>query len=96
MYHRCTRQPRQAYYSLVLQSMARHIHDYVSHAKEVLRRQRLREEVRHVVRCRYEGHAKLVILHALANEEVPPIYVLGAGVELRVVGDGYGRLVIHA
>ena len=71
------------------------VHDSVAQREELFGPERLREEVRHVVRGRHEGDHDLHVLDALANEEVAPRHMLHPRVMLRVVRNGDGRLVVH-
>ena len=64
---------------------SRYIHDLVAHVEEHLTSEWLCEEVGDVVRGGHEGHAKLAVLNALADEIVAPLDVLGLRVVLRVV-----------
>ena len=62
-----------------------YVHDDVAQAEEVLRVQRLSEEVGKVVVRVDERHAKPMVLDALADVEVAPVDVLGLRVVLGVV-----------
>ena len=64
----------------------RDIHDFVAQKKEVLAHERLGEEVRNVVRGRYEGNTETVVFYALADEIVSSVYVLRPSVMFRIVG----------
>ena len=72
------------------------VHDDVPHAKERLSRQRLSEEIGHVVRRLHEGNTQLHVLDALSNEEVAPVDVLSARVHLGVVSERERALVVQA
>ena len=61
------------------------IHNTIAELEELLMRQRLREEIRKVVRRSDEGDNYLVVLHAFAYEEVATLDMLHAIVVLGVV-----------
>ena len=65
------------------------VHDDVAQAEEVLRVQRLGEEVGEVVVRVDERHAKTMVLDALANEEVTTFDVLHLRMVLGVVRGRY-------
>ena len=73
-----------------------YVHDDVAQAEEVLRVQRLSEEVGKVVVRVDERHAKPMVLDALADVEVTPVHVLGLRVVLGVVCEVARRLVVEA
>ena len=63
------------------------IHDNISKREEARRVEGLCEEVRQVRVSSHEGHLETHIFDALSNEEMPALYVLHAGVMLRVISD---------
>ena len=69
------------------------VHDDVVQTEEVLRVQRLGEEVGEVVVRVDERHAKTMVLDALTDVEVAPVDVLGLRVVLGVVREVARRLV---
>ena len=71
------------------------VHDDVAQAEEVLRVQRLSEEIGEVVVRVDERHAKTMVLDALADVEVAPVDVLGLRVVLGVVREVARRLVVE-
>ena len=72
------------------------VHDDVAQAEEVLRVQRLGEEVGEVVVRVDERHAMVMVLDALADVKVAPVDVLGLRVVLGVVREVARRLVVEA
>ena len=66
--------------------VGRYVHDGVSQPEEVLSRERLGEEVRHVRVRADEGHHDALLLHQLADEEVAALHVLDSIVVLGIVG----------
>ena len=73
-----------------------YVHDDVAQAEEVLRVQRLSEEVGKVVVRVDERHAKPMVLDALADVEVAPVDVLGLRVVFGVLCEVARRLVVEA
>ena len=66
-------------------SIRRHIHDRISHVIESSSRQRLCEEISHILRRTNEWHFELERLNPLAHEEVPALYVFRTRMMLGIV-----------
>ena len=64
---------------------SRHAHDAIAKSSELRGSQRLREEVRQIIRRAHEGHDDAAILHQFTNEEVAAIDVLRALMMLRII-----------
>ena len=72
------------------------IHDAIAQSKKLLGRERFGKEVREIVRRGDKGNDYLVVLDALTDEEMTSIYMLCPRMQLGIVAQRDGRLVVHA
>ena len=71
-------------------------HDHVTKREEGRSSERLREEVREIIRRAHKGDHDPMVLDALPNEEVSALDVLSPLMVLGVIGQVAGPCVIHA